>query len=137
LAEDGRVSDETLAALERLRTSGRAVVLVTGRTLEELVNACPRLDIFDAVVVENGAVLHLPAKNTTRELTLPPPPTFADRLAARGVQPIIGGRVLVATREPWQSVVLEAIRDLGLDLQVIFNKGAVMVLPSGVNKGTG
>jgi hypothetical protein len=33
--------------------------------------------------------------------------------------------------------VLESIRDLGLELQVIFNKGAVMVLPSGVNKASG
>jgi hypothetical protein len=33
--------------------------------------------------------------------------------------------------------VLETIRDLGLELQVIFNKSAVMVLPSGINKGTG
>ena len=33
--------------------------------------------------------------------------------------------------------MLEAIRDLGLELQVIFNKGAVMVLPPGVNKATG
>ncbi|MCI0401182.1 MAG: hypothetical protein L0Z68_07775 [Gammaproteobacteria bacterium] len=32
---------------------------------------------------------------------------------------------------------LEVIRDLGLELQVVFNKGAVMVLPSGVNKATG
>jgi hydroxymethylpyrimidine pyrophosphatase-like HAD family hydrolase len=29
------------------------------------------------------------------------------------------------------------IKDLGLELQVIFNKGAVMVLPAGVNKATG
>ena len=29
------------------------------------------------------------------------------------------------------------IRELGLELQVIFNKGAVMVLPAGVNKATG
>ena len=33
--------------------------------------------------------------------------------------------------------MLEAIRDLGLELQIIFNKGAVMVLPSTVNKATG
>jgi hypothetical protein len=33
--------------------------------------------------------------------------------------------------------VVEVIRDLGLELQVIFNKDAVMVLPSGVNKATG
>ena len=33
--------------------------------------------------------------------------------------------------------MLETIRDLGLELQVIFNKGAVMVLPGGMNKATG
>jgi hypothetical protein len=32
---------------------------------------------------------------------------------------------------------LEAIRDLGLEMQVIFNKDAVMALPSGVNKASG
>ncbi|RUU43342.1 DUF87 domain-containing protein, partial [Mesorhizobium sp. M6A.T.Ce.TU.002.03.1.1] len=31
----------------------------------------------------------------------------------------------------------EVIKDLGLELEIIFNKGAVMVLPSGVNKATG
>jgi hypothetical protein len=33
--------------------------------------------------------------------------------------------------------VLEIIRELGLELQIIFNKGAVMVLPSGMNKAEG
>jgi hydroxymethylpyrimidine pyrophosphatase-like HAD family hydrolase len=33
--------------------------------------------------------------------------------------------------------VLEAIMSLGLELQIIFNKGAVMVLPTGINKSSG
>ncbi len=33
--------------------------------------------------------------------------------------------------------VLTAVRDLELDLQIILNKGAVMVLPSNINKATG
>ncbi|GAA3100574.1 HAD-IIB family hydrolase [Nonomuraea salmonea] len=45
--------------------------------------------------------------------------------------------MLVATREPHDVQVLEAIRELGLELQVIYNKGAVMVLPPGVNKASG
>jgi hypothetical protein len=44
---------------------------------------------------------------------------------------------VVSTWQPHETAVLETIRDLGLELQVIFNKGAVMVLPSGVNKATG
>src|SRR5207253_7336565 len=51
--------------------------------------------------------------------------------------PFSAGRGILATWEPNQTAVLEAIHDLGLDLQVIFNKGAVMVLPSGVNKEIG
>ena len=44
---------------------------------------------------------------------------------------------IVATREPHETIVIEVIKELGLELQVIFNKGAVMILPSGINKATG
>jgi hypothetical protein len=47
------------------------------------------------------------------------------------------GDVIVATSHPHETTVLNVIRDQGLELNVIFNKGAVMVLPSGVNKLTG
>ena len=43
----------------------------------------------------------------------------------------------MATWRPHETAVLEAIRDLGLELQVIFNRGAVMVLPTGINKRSG
>src|SRR5690606_31528156 len=62
---------------------------------------------------------------------------FVARLVERGVEPLSAGRVIVATWEPHEQTVLEVIRDLGLELQIIFNKGAVMVLPAGVNKATG
>src|SRR6202011_945651 len=45
--------------------------------------------------------------------------------------------VIVATREPHEVDAIEVVRELGLEQQVIFNKGAVMLLPSGVNKQTG
>src|SRR5262249_42054858 len=67
----------------------------------------------------------------------PPPEEFVRLLKERGVGPVSVGRVIVATWEPHETAVLQAIRDLGLELQVIFNKGAVMVLPAGVNKATG
>ena len=51
--------------------------------------------------------------------------------------PLSVGRVIVATWEPNEGKVLDAIRELGLELQIIFNKGAVMVLPAGVNKESG
>ena len=47
------------------------------------------------------------------------------------------GRVIIATCIPYETLVLETIRDMSLELQIIFNKGAVMVLPTGVNKASG
>jgi hydroxymethylpyrimidine pyrophosphatase-like HAD family hydrolase len=51
--------------------------------------------------------------------------------------PLQTGKAIVATWEPHEKEVLKTIKELGLELQVIFNKGAVMILPSGVNKATG
>src|SRR5262249_6663880 len=88
-------------------------------------------------VAENGALLYRPAENALTLLAHAPPPAFVEALRARGVGPISVGAVIVATWEPHQMVVLQTIRDQGLELEVIFNKGAVMILPSGVNKATG
>lgn len=137
LACDGRVDEKTLVAIERVRASGRKLVLVTGRELDDLRQVFPRLDLFDRVVAENGALLYLPATREEKVLSERPPAEFVRALHERGVAPISVGRVIVATWHPHENTVLETIRDLGLELQVIFNKGAVMVLPSGVNKATG
>jgi HAD superfamily hydrolase (TIGR01484 family) len=137
IAHHGRVDEPTLAALKRLRESGRQLVLVTGRELDELQTVFPHLDLFARVVAENGALIYRPETREERLLDEAPPQSFVDKLVGRGVGPISVGRVIVATWEPHEKTVLETIRDCGLELQVIFNKGAVMVLPAGVNKATG
>jgi hydroxymethylpyrimidine pyrophosphatase-like HAD family hydrolase len=137
LAANGVVSDSTLAALERLAASGRKLVLVTGRSLDELAQAFAHVGIFSRVVAENGAVLFAPATKEVRLLDEAPPPAFVDALRSRGVEPIFVGSVIVATREPFQELVLDTIRTMGLELHVEFNKGAVMVLPTGTTKRTG
>lgn len=141
LAEDGSVSDATMEALRRAKAAGITLVLVTGRELDELLGVFPGIDVFDTVVAENGALLYTPQPNgqpaAVRLLATAPPPAFAETLKLRGVGPISCGRVIVATWEPYQTTVIQTIRDLGLELEVIFNKGAVMILPSGVNKASG
>jgi HAD superfamily hydrolase (TIGR01484 family) len=137
LAENGTVAPATVDALQRLRASGRRILLVTGRILEELQSVCSRLNLFDRVVAENGASLYNPATREERLLSDRPAELFVQTLRDRGVQPLSVGRVIVAAWQPHQTIVLNAIRDLGLELQVIFNKDAVMVLPTGVNKASG
>lgn len=137
IAHDGAVAKATLAALQRFKESGRRLVLVTGRELPDLKRVFPELGIFDKVVAENGALLYTPASEEEKPISTAPSPDFVKALKKRGVKPLSVGHCIVATWEPHQASCLEVINDLGLELEIIFNKGAVMVLPSGVNKATG
>ena len=137
LAHHGTVAPEVIAALTRLAASGRKLILVTGRELDELLGVFPDIAVFDRVVAENGALLYYPKTRERKPIAEPPPPSFAEELVRRGVAPLSCGNCIVATVQPHETVVLAAIRDLGLELQVIFNKGAVMVLPPGINKASG
>jgi hydroxymethylpyrimidine pyrophosphatase-like HAD family hydrolase len=137
LAHDGVVDEATLQVLKRFRQSGRKLILVTGRELPDLERVFPRLDVFDRVVAEKGGLLFDPASREKHGLAQCPPDKVIADLKARNVSVLSVGEVIVATWRPYETVVLESIRQLGLELQVIFNKGAVMVLPTGVNKMTG
>lgn len=136
IAVEGRLAPEAISALERLRASGRKAVLVTGRTVDDLVAACPRLDLFQCVVAENGAVLYWPAARETNVLCEPLPAAFVEALRDRRI-PHSVGRVIVGSSHPHECAILEIIRELGRELHIVFNGDAVMVLPPGVNKGTG
>ncbi len=137
IAHNGEMDEPTLAALERLRGASRKLILVTGRELDDLIRCMSRLDLFDLIVAENGAVLYGPATRQERTSASPPPPEFAERLRDAGVLALSIGRVIVASWKPNEGKVLATIRDMGLELQIIFNKGAVMVVPAGVNKESG
>jgi hydroxymethylpyrimidine pyrophosphatase-like HAD family hydrolase len=137
LAEAGLVRAETVQALERLRTSGRQILLVTGREIEDLKRVFDRLDLFALVIGENGGVVFDPQSGVIDALGPPPDERLVQLLASHDVQPLQIGHVVAATREPHEETVVGAIRDLGLELQVIFNKGAVMILPAGINKASG
>ena len=136
LAAGGTVRRETFAALSLLRKSGRRTVLVTGRGLADLKRVCPRLDLFDRVVAENGALLYRPLTGEQLALAGPPPPGLVERLRGRLV-PVWSGRVLVATCEPHQGAAVEVLRALGVERRVVLNRGAVMLLPPGIDKQSG
>src|SRR5436190_12269981 len=95
LAWDGVVDEATLAALERLRRSGRCLMLVTGRELDQLEQVFPRLGLFDLVVAENGALIYRPASGQVTTLGEAPPERLVEALQRRGVEPLSVGRVIV------------------------------------------
>ncbi len=137
IADNDRPSPAALEAIGRLRASGRRVILNTGRRLDELLSVLHHPEIFDCIVAENGAVIYEPITRKETSLAKPPPPQFVERLRELGVKPLEVGRVIVSTWLPHHTTVLQVIQEMGLELHVIFNRSAVMVLPTGVNKATG
>ena len=136
LTNGARPADEVLAAVEQLRSEGPKVVLCTGRVLADLLNVFPEVyDHFDAIVAENGAAIAT-ARTGERDLAEPVSAQLEQALSRHGI-PVKRGRVLLDTFAVYAHIVLEEVEQLGLDCQLIRNRGALMVLPSGVTKGTG
>jgi hydroxymethylpyrimidine pyrophosphatase-like HAD family hydrolase len=136
IAHDGLVDDETLDALRRARDDGLRLILVTGREIPSLANTFAHVDVFDLVVAENGAVLLDPQRQRLQQLAVAPPPELLDWLTSRDV-PLSVGHSIVATVQPHEDHVREAIQNLSLPWEVILNKGAVMALPIGTSKRSG
>ena len=137
LATEGTVHPSTVAALEQVVASGRKFILVTGRMLRELLPLFPQATLCARIVAENGAVLYRPSTRDQRLLTDAASPALIDVLRRKGVTPFDVGESIIATVRPHEVPIMEAIRDLGLEHHVIFNRESVMVLPPGINKATG
>ncbi|QRN95639.1 HAD family phosphatase [Archangium violaceum] len=133
LAAAGRIE----AALEQLRSSGRRALLVTARRLGELPEVCPRLELFDCVIAENGAVLHWPTRRESLSLREPVPESFTRALRRRVPSSIERGRVVVYTHASQACALVETVRELGLELQILFCGESALAVPPGVNKGAG
>src|SRR5947209_5249357 len=129
LASGGVVAGPVVHALERLKQSGRKLLLVTGREMDEIVEIFPELYLFDQVVAENGAMLYGPQDRSEKYLAARPPEKFIAELRRRNISPLSVGRIIIAASVTAAPEILDAIRESGLDLEIIFNKRSVMVLP--------
>jgi hypothetical protein len=124
------------AAIANARSRNITVILATGRRLADLRRAAGDLHFVDAVVAENGAVLHLPGSGYSTTLAPPPSQALLKDLTTRGV-PHIAGECLVEAAAEHAHSVLEAIRARELPLSILFNRGRLMVLPQAISKATG
>src|SRR5215472_9329495 len=97
IATEGVVDEAVRAALRRVRDSGRRLVLVTGRNMAELLDVFTDLQLFDRVVVENGAVLLDPHRDVERVLCGAVDVRLIDELRRRGIGPLILGRSMLST----------------------------------------
>ena len=136
IAVDDRLDPSVREAIAAARRQGIAVVLVTGRRIDDLRRVCPDLGCFDVIVGENGAVLDFPASGRHVVLTHPPPHSVTERLHAQGV-PFASGEAIVEMDASWAPTALAVIRALEQPLTLTFNRGRLMLLPPAISKSTG
>lgn len=136
LTSGGRPTLDALSALREVRAAGVRLLLVTGRAFAELRREFPEVgEHFDLIIAENGAATWSESAGL-RALAPPVSRELEAALLARGV-PLQRGDVLLATDAPYDRIALEEIARLGLDCQLVRNRGALMILPAGISKGTG
>lgn len=136
LASDDRIGPAVRDALERARKARLRLILVTGRTFFELTRVCDCIELFDAVVAENGAVIYYPGSAMIRDYGPPVPNRLLGELDRRGIY-YQAGRVIVGIARGDETGVNEALAAAGVTRDLIYNRAALMLLPAGVSKGSG
>src|SRR5687768_17692215 len=118
IAAHDQLDPQVREAIATARRRNIAVILVTGRILDELRRVAGDLHFVDAVVAENGAVLHYPESGHTSQLAPGVPADLIDELVRRGVahHP---GRSLIDAAAVDAPAILDAIRSLELPLVLI------------------
>lgn len=128
------LSENAVISLKNARKNGIKVFLASGRRLPFLVDTNERYDFVDLIIAENGAVIYDPANGTTiflgeglEEL----------RSAFVDVDYVNVEEVIVATTIDHLDDVKEIIRINELSVDIELNRNDVMIMPKGINKGSG
>lgn len=136
LTDERQPSPKTWEILRKVQTRGFRIVVVTGRVLESFIGGGPYLEVCEAIVAENGAVVFFPKSD---QIHLP-----FGRLSlqmSRAVEklgiPLERGQAILSTHVPHDLAVLKLLHELRGGATVEFNRGAVMILPPGATKGSG
>lgn len=136
LLVDGQMPPATAAALARARAAKIVLLLVTGESRKELAEF-PRLDLFDRVVAENGAMLLDPATDRETVLGESPPAELVQALCAANLERLKIGRVIITAKMSDESVLRREVDRLGINWHVLRNRHDAMILPAGFDKASG
>lgn len=140
---DRTLTDESLKlwrpaieALKSLREKREIkIVIASGRRLSFLLEKLDSLNLVDAFIAENGAVVHIPKSNITSTFNKDMSQVKA-ALNASSV-PTEEGDVVVSTKRAFEKEVKRILRERGLRMGFHYNRDALMILPAGVSKATG
>src|SRR5579875_4056843 len=124
IAQNDTLDIDVRRAIAELRAQDIAVLLVTGRRVDDLQRVAGDLHFVDAVIAENGAVITFPESGYERSLGQAPPPALLKDLQSSGVEYSIG-RCVVDADATAAPIILSSIQKNQLPLSLIFNRSRV------------
>ena len=135
IAEEGQVPLEIIEVFRQAHSRNHALFLVTGRLFRQ-ADIEGILPYLTGIVWENGAVLeHLPTDQVSLPFGKLPDPLVKD-LEQTGIE-MITGMSIAATWAQHESLVKQISGQHNYCPTLDWNKLALMILPSGANKGSG
>ncbi len=130
------ISKNAVASLRSAREAGIKVFIASGRRLPFLAGVNEEYDFVDGIIAENGAVIYNPSDGT--EVLLG---DGLDELKSAFLDEredfIEVEQVIVATTIEHLDYVRGIIEKNQLSVDIELNRNDVMVMPKGVNKGSG
>lgn len=137
LAREGKIDPVALERIRDVRRNGLAVVIVTGRRMSELLEVFDEIHEVDFVVSENGGYAFVPGTDEGWPLTHEVDESLVAELERGGVTPLQIGETIIGTLAPCLDVVTGILESHGSGYVVIRNRESLMLLPRGVDKGSG
>jgi hydroxymethylpyrimidine pyrophosphatase-like HAD family hydrolase len=131
---DQEIAVPVLEALRRVRSAGRPVLLASGRPHMMLQALAQKVDAFDALVAENGAVLDGLAEGWTLVRGKDIAALAREAIEDHGV-PVVYGKVVISAPRGYTDRIRELVR--GLPVEVVPHADEVMVVPAGATKASG
>ena len=145
---DRTIADEALnfmiseSVKKKLKSSkSYMLVLATGRKYEDIPDR-DVVDIFDAILSENGTILTTDRGKTRRLLIEPQWLVFREKLVKllceKGIIHFVGDAILAAMKSD-SDAIGRAFAEAGVlfDVSIEYNKEGLLILPTGWNKGRG
>jgi len=111
-------------------------ILASGRPLSYFTNYGEIVNVCDAIVAENGAVIFLPKRNEKKVFGLEASSSIKELIARLNV-PADFFEVIASIPRAYESVVANALKESGLPATMEYNVDSIMVLPRGVSKLNG
>ncbi len=115
---------------------GIVFILASGRPLSFFINYPEILEVCDAIVAENGAVIFYP-KSSEKILMGSDISGMVKEILERLNVPADFFEVIISINRSYEKLIIEALKSSGLPVDVEFNVDSMMILPRGVSKLNG